>query len=249
MVNTGRDLHASEDGTHTPSHGTSNVGLIAEPEAGCASPPENIACQAEPIEAPACCPPRTDPEREALYADMQPLVRRLLNQYGQDPELRQDLEGEIYCRFCLLLEAYDPARLVPLRAYVVRTLPPAVYSFVRSYWRRQHRETALDEGTSLRSSWRALDPTDVWDERLVLQEVLKALPDAIARLPLRQRQVVIRRYYESRSFEEIATSMEIRVATARSLLRHGINNLRRQIVVPDASPETSCSPVDGVDRR
>src|SRR5204863_8553972 len=141
--------------------------------------------------------------REALFADMQPLVRRLLHQYGQDPELRQDLEGEIYCRFCQLVEAYDPARSVPLRAYLVRTLPPAVYSFVRSHWRRQHRETTLNENATTHDNWRLLDPTTVWDDRLALQEVLQALPDAIALLPLRQRQVVVWRYYESRSFEEI----------------------------------------------
>src|SRR5947207_2285808 len=41
----------------------------------------------------------SDPEREALFADFQPLVRRLIRQYGDTYELRQDLEGEIYCRF------------------------------------------------------------------------------------------------------------------------------------------------------
>src|SRR5437764_6870695 len=133
---------------------------------------------------------------------MQALVRRLLHQYGQDPELRQDLEGEIYCRFCQLVAAYDPGRSVPLRAYLVRTLPPAVYSFVRSHWRRQHRETTLNEETSGFDNWRLLDPTDFWDDQMILQDVLQALPEAIARLPLRQRQVVIWRYYESRSFEE-----------------------------------------------
>jgi len=248
MVNTRRDPQVSGNGTSKPADGTSRVRLIAKPQPGRPSPPETAALQAEPISA-AYRPPRTDPEREALYAAMQPLVRRLLHQYGQDSELRQDLEGEIYCRFCELVEAYDPARLVPLRAYVVRTLPPAVYSFVRSYWRRQHRELGLDDEISARGSWHALDPTDVWDERLVLQEVLNVLPDAIALLPLRQRQVVIRRYYESRSFEEIATSMEIRVATARSLLRHGLSNLRRQIAVPDTNLEASHVPTDRSDRR
>ncbi|HEU4754896.1 MAG TPA: sigma-70 family RNA polymerase sigma factor, partial [Armatimonadota bacterium] len=61
---------------------------------------------------------------------------------------------------------------------------------------------------------------------LSLEEVLRELPAAIARLPLRQRQVVIWRYYEGRSFEDIAEVLEIRPATARSILRHGLNNLR-----------------------
>src|ERR1051326_1263849 len=56
-------------------------------------------------------------DREALYPEFTPLVRRLLRQYGQDAELRKDLEGEIYCRFCALLDAFDPERGVPLRPY------------------------------------------------------------------------------------------------------------------------------------
>src|SRR5947207_14177253 len=54
-------------------------------------------------------------DREALYAEFQPLVRRLIRQYGDDAEMRQDLAGEIFFRFCILLASYDPCRGVPLR--------------------------------------------------------------------------------------------------------------------------------------
>ena len=78
-----------------------------------------------------------------------------------------------------------------------------------------------------------VDPSRQWDRHLMTQEVLHALPAAIAKLPPRQRQVVVWRYYESRSFEEIAATLRVRPATARSLLRHGLNNLRRQVLPPD----------------
>lgn len=174
------------------------------------------------------------PERETLFADFQPLVRRLIRQYGEDPELRQDLAGEIYCRFCNLVDAYDPSRGIPLRAYIVRTLTASVYTYSRSQWRRQHREVSLeaDNGT-VEPAESFLDPSSQWDSALMTQEVLNTLPESIAQLPLRQRQVVIWRYYESRSFEEIAEMLQIRPATARSLLRHGLNNLRRKV---SASP-------------
>jgi len=168
-------------------------------------------------------------ERDALYQDFQPLVRRLIRQYGEDPELRQDLAGEIYCRFCTLLDAYDPSRGIPLRAYMVRTLTASVYTYSRSQWRRQHREVSLEATTSVSEPVTEADPSRQWDHNLMTQDVLKSLPDAIAELPARQRQVVIWRYYESRSFEEIAETLKVRPATARSLLRHGLNNLRRRI--------------------
>jgi RNA polymerase sigma factor (sigma-70 family) len=167
-------------------------------------------------------------DREALYADFQPLVKRLIRQYGEDPELRQDLAGEIYCRFCELLESYDPGRGIPLRAYLVRTLTASIYTYTRSQWRRQHREVNLDPCAHVDAA-NSADPSRQWDRDLMMQEVLSTLPEAIALLPVRQRQVVIWRYYESRSFEEIAQFLRIRPATARSLLRHGLNNLRRHV--------------------
>jgi RNA polymerase sigma factor (sigma-70 family) len=183
-----------------------------------------------PPRSRAADPPyETTAEREALFIEFQPLVRRLIRQYGEDPELRQDLSGEIYCRFCGLLDAYDPTRGIPLRAYLVRTLTASVYTFSRSQWRRQHREISIETTTGDLEPGEANDPSGQWDRDLMTKEVLKALPAAIAQLPLRQRQVVIWRYYESRSFEEIAELLKVRPATARSLLRHGLNNLRRQV--------------------
>src|SRR5579871_1501032 len=85
---------------------------------------------------------QTDPA--LLFAEFAPLVHRLIRQYGQDPELRQDLEGEIYCRFCALLEAYDPERGVPLRPYLVRQLTASIYTYARYHWRLQKREIAWE---------------------------------------------------------------------------------------------------------
>ena len=182
-------------------------------------------------------------ERDELYEDFQPLVRRLIAQYGDEPELRQELRGEIYRRFCRLVEAFDPDRGVPLKAYLVRTLSASVYSYVLNRWRQRNREHPVaeygmqsTEGFEPSGTTRTTlpvhhseDPSHRWDDEMPMREVLKALPDAIARLPLRQRKVVIWRYYEARSFEEIAQALEVEPSTARSLLHHGVQALRRWI--------------------
>jgi len=196
-----------------------------------------------------------------LYSEFQPLVRRLVRQYGGDDfELRQDLAGEVYFRFCSLLDAYDPGRGVPLRPYLVRQLTASVYTYARQQWRARKREVSLDVdlaeaatghqsglsggiesgvshqsglarmGTSTWSSYgAAVDPTPGWDEALLQQQLLRALPSMIAKLPTRQRQVLIWRYYEQRSFEEVANALGVKEATARSLLRHALNNIRRGV--------------------
>jgi len=165
----------------------------------------------------------------AFYQEFQPLIRRLIRQYADDAEMRQDLEGEIYCRFCRILEAYDPSRGIPLKPYLIRMLTAAVYTYTRSHRRSRSREVPFALATPDGEAPVSADPTPGWDQGLMSRDVLAALPDAIAKLPARQRQVVVWRYYESRSFEEIAESLDIRPATARSLLRYGLQNLRRQV--------------------
>jgi RNA polymerase sigma factor (sigma-70 family) len=167
-------------------------------------------------------------DREQFYGEFQPLIRRLLRQYGDSPEMRQDLSGELYCRFCALLEGYDPTRGVPLRPYLVRQLTVFAYTYARSCWRRRRSEVYLETLSELEQCL-PIDPTADWDAELTKQRVLAVLPAAIASLPLRQRQTVIWRYYDGRSFEEIAETLGVQPATARSLLRHGLNRLRQWV--------------------
>jgi RNA polymerase sigma factor (sigma-70 family) len=167
-------------------------------------------------------------DREALYKEFQPLVRRLIRQYGDCPEVRQDLAGEIYYRFSALLDAYDPGRGVPLKPYLVRQLSASVYTYARHGWIRQRREVSYEQTAAFCEPVRE-DPTREWDNRLAMDQVLHTLPDAISSLPRRQRQVVVWRYYEQRSFDEIAVMLNVKTATARSLLRHGVNNLRKSV--------------------
>lgn len=166
-------------------------------------------------------------DRHELYADFQPLVKRLIRQYGDCHELRQDLAGEIYCRFNSLLDAYDPERGVPLKPYLVRQLTASVYTYARHQWRRQRREVSIELNIQAAEAIDCPDPTRQWLHDLAMQQVIQALPDGIQKLPQRQKQVLIWRYYEGRSFEEISELLNIRLATARSILRHSLNNLRR----------------------
>ena len=161
-------------------------------------------------------------QRDALYAEFQPLARRLIRQYGDTNEAREDLMGEIYYRFCHLLDCFDPSRGIPLKPYLVRQLSASIYTYARHQWRRQKREIAMELESGLSELHQTEDPSRQWDDKLALDHARQGLPDALRQLSLRQRQVVIWRYYEARSFEEIAERLSIQPATARSILRHGL---------------------------
>ena len=105
----------------------------------------------------------------------------------------------------------------------------AAYTFARHHWRRDRRELSLEFGEEMGDQGPSVDPTASWDSALAMEQVLNVLPEGITQLPRRQKQLVVWRYYEQKSFEEIAGLLDIRVATARSILRHGLNNLRKWI--------------------
>jgi len=170
-------------------------------------------------------------DREELFRDFAPLVRRLILHYGGSPELREELVGEIYCRFCALYDAFDPMRGIPLKPYMVRQLSASVYTFVRSYRRCAGREMPFEAGIDEVHQDLRVDPTSSWDEHLMLESIVNVLPAALGQLPERQQKVVLWRYYHGWAFEEIALQLDIQTATARSLLRHGLNNLRRWFLV------------------
>src|SRR5579871_2017267 len=112
-----------------------------------------------------------DPERDALYAEFAPLVRRLIRQFGKTSELRRDLPGEIYCRFCALLEAFDPDRGVPLRPYLVRQLTATTYTYARQHWRIASRELELEGSQADTGFGSEEDPTGRWVHAICQQQV------------------------------------------------------------------------------
>lgn len=170
--------------------------------------------------------PAREPIRDSIYAELQPLVKRLLFRYGDNREDKADLKGEIYCRFCDVLEAYDPSQGIPIRPYLIRHLTVSVHTYARRRWRERTRLTALPDDSSIIS---LPNPTPDWDDRLFKQLICAELPELLASIPQRQRVVVVWRYYDGVSYQEIAARLGVQLATARSLLRHGINNLRNRL--------------------
>ena len=166
-------------------------------------------------------------ERDRLFDEFRPLVQRLVARYGVSEDLRQELPGELYCQFSLLLGAYDPARGVPLRGYLVRMLSTSAYAFARSHWRRRCRYVSFDAclGSGVRGS--EADLADMVIETSVRDELRSRLPRALSQLSPRQRSIVVSRFYEGRSFEDIAQELGIQTVSVRSLLRYALARLRQ----------------------
>jgi len=168
-----------------------------------------------PATAPvgACRPTLTEEELAVLYADLGPLVQRLLSHYGREPALQAELEPILRYQFRLHVERYDPACGRPLKAHLVSSLSLVAHLWARSRWASSHLDQELASAST--------------DDTRSVAALACSLAVAVSQLPLRQRQAVIGWFYEGRSIDEIAGRLGMRRARVRSLLRRGINTLRR----------------------
>jgi RNA polymerase sigma factor (sigma-70 family) len=168
-------------------------------------------------------------ERNTLFTALLPEIQRLICQQVWEPDLREDLVGETYCRFNELVDAYDPHRGIPLRSYLLCYLA----YWIRYCARRQRRTHARE--VVVADSWienlipSQGDVSDSWDDALMIDKTKEDLPRAMASLPLRYRQILVLRFYEGRPFEEIAVHLNVEIPTAYAMLNKALNNLRKRI--------------------
>ena len=81
--------------------------------------------------------------------------------------------------------------------------------------------------------------TDEWEQKMgkeesgadlkVLKQIEKdVLFDALKQIPSEQREAIYRSYYQEETHKEIAMTMQKPLGSVKSLIRYGLNNLRKQ---------------------
>jgi RNA polymerase sigma factor (sigma-70 family) len=163
-------------------------------------------------------------EAESLFLEMQPVFRRITGRLTTNREMRQDLIGESYLNFRKALRRYDPGRGIPLKVYLACQVRFHLYTLVRARWQVERRHSDLesvDHGVGHRE-----DPSDAWDDALILRHNAARVAPLLERISVRQKRAITWRYYNEMSYDEIALRLGVQTATARSLLRHGICRLR-----------------------
>jgi RNA polymerase sigma-70 factor (sigma-E family) len=150
---------------------------------------------------------------EALYLCHGPEALRLAYLLTGDRELAEDLAQEAFVRVARRLTGLRNADSV--RWYLRRT----VVNLANSHLRRRRVERA--HMPALASSAAGLSATDVVTRQ--------AVRDAIAQLSARQRAVVVLRYYEDLTDQQIASVLGCPVGTVKSALHRAAAILRQHL--------------------
>jgi RNA polymerase sigma-70 factor (sigma-E family) len=149
---------------------------------------------------------------DGLYRAHAPAALRFALMLTGERELAEDLVQEAFVRVAAKLDSLrEPDAF---GAYLTR----AIANLAKSHFR--HQQVVARHERTLRIGRMAGDPAEsVADD---------ALMRALHRLPMRQRAVIVLRYYNDASNEEIARVLDTPVGTVKSLLSRGLAKLREE---------------------
>src|SRR6516165_373199 len=157
-----------------------------------------------------------------------------------DPRLRgkldpADVVQQTMLRACAAwsgLQSTEPAIIVVwLRRILARTLADVVKHYERDKRAvdlERSLEADLDRSASGLAGWLAADQTSP-SQAAVRNEELLHLADALAALPESQREVVVLKHLRAWTLQRIAEHLGRTVPSVASLLRRGLEELRRRL--------------------
>lgn len=148
---------------------------------------------------------------EALYRAQRLAMVRLAAFLVDDPGLAEDVAQDAFAALhARWHHVRDPHSALP---YLRR----AVVNNSRSVLRRRR--------TARRYLWPHADPTPGADQDVVAADEHRRLRDALARLPRRQREVLVLRYWADLSEAEIAGTLGVSAGTVKSSASRGLDAL------------------------
>jgi RNA polymerase sigma-70 factor (ECF subfamily) len=124
-----------------------------------------------------------------------------------------------------------PVLLAWLRRILARTLADAVKHYdrdKRAVDLERSLEADLDRSASGLAGWLAADQTSPSQVAARNEELLR-LADALAALPEPQREVIVLKHLRGWTLQQIADHLGRSVPAVASLLRRGLENLRRRL--------------------
>lgn len=144
-------------------------------------------------------------------------VRRLLGRYGQ---MTEDVLQNGFIQAYLNLNDYDPCR--PFSPWIYRIMHNEAVSFLR----KQRAGIQLIDGEDARLILERVADSDTPENSLQIAQRAEDLREALAEINPRYRDVLVLRYLEEMSYDEIADVLELPPGTVATHISRGLKQLR-----------------------
>ena len=152
----------------------------------------------------------------ALYDRYQPDILRYLTHRLRDPEVAEDLTQQVFLKAWQAVPRYQQ-RGVPFKAWLYRM----AHNLMVDHYRARRPTNDL-EGIDVPEE-------PVAEQRVLRQELLERLQEALDRLSTDHREVLVLRFLMEKSAAEIGEIMERKEVTVRGLQFRALRALRHEI--------------------
>lgn len=153
------------------------------------------------------------------------LVYNFIRRMTQNPEMADDLTQEVFVKAYRKLDSFDRAR--PFKPWLLRIASNTAISELR----RRNRVVSITMMEEDNPVFEVQDTSEMADTARIVEEKLSSqvILQAISALDPRYRQVLLLRYKEQLSYEEIAEATGTPLNTVRTWLKRGREALRQQV--------------------
>ncbi len=156
-------------------------------------------------------------DAETLYSQYGDKIRAYIQSRVRNRHDAEDLFSNVFLKITEHIENYDPEK-----AAYSTWVYTITQNTVRDYFRRSmgRQDTELNEDLPLPDLH-----ADV-EGKLLRDETLQTLANALEKLPQRERDIIILRFYKGLSPKEIADAMDISYASVRYLQSVTLKKMR-----------------------
>ena len=185
----------------------------------------------ELLDTPALLAQARQGDAAAFCRLMEPLEARLLRQavaLCRDPSAAEDLVSETLVQGWKSLASYNETCRLSTWLYAI-----LLHRYQKSLRAARSRPVPLAwlplaDANKHREAHQVLPTAEASPAMALAREELAAeLRRAVESLPEKHRQVVLLRFFEDASLEEIASALDCSVGTVKSRLHHALEKLRR----------------------
>ena len=154
----------------------------------------------------------TEQEKEALYREYNKKILYYIMGKGIERSDAEDLCDNIFVKFYNSLSSFDPAKSAP-STWLYRITQNTIIDFFRA--RKQFSE--LNENLMFEDS--------SFDEVLT-EESLTELSNALMKLDLRSRTLVVAVYYDGKTLKEAAAQLEMSYSNSKIVMKKALAELK-----------------------
>jgi RNA polymerase sigma-70 factor (ECF subfamily) len=153
-----------------------------------------------------------------------PLVYNYLFRMTQNHELSEEMAQEAFVKAYRNLKSFDRSRA--FKPWLLRIATNATLSELRKQKKVVSLNAMEEEGTFQETDYQTTEDITIQLERQLSQEEVQ---QAMEQLPSKYRQVLLLRYQQELSYEEIAETMQTPLNTVRTWLKRGLEKLKQSV--------------------